>query len=106
MVQSRQSRHSKYSAAALVPQLEALVWSELDTVTTLAARLQRGHRMLPATFATYRPPLGSAGPARQDSVGGNGGGTMGDDSERAGELPALLMRVRTSQTVKVVTGGI
>ena len=39
-------------------QLEALVWNELDTVTTLAARLQRGHRMLPSTFASYRPPPG------------------------------------------------
>ena len=40
------------------PQLEALVWHELDTVATLAARLHRGQRMLPPTFASYRPPLG------------------------------------------------
>lgn len=37
-------------------QLEALVWHELDTVATLAARLHRGQRMLPDTFASYRPP--------------------------------------------------
>ena len=40
------------------PQLEALVWHELDTVATLAARLHRGQRMLPDTFASYRPPPG------------------------------------------------